>query len=485
MPTKRWPKKPLGRPTVHPKAKNQHRRKRSEPDRKPPRAFQEQAVKLALNCKPDSVPPLKVGVVVVRDGKVIASANRGQYREGDHAEFTALERVLVKTGKTAANSDIYVTLEPCTARSVDKIPCAKRLIDHRVKRVYIGAIDPNPKIRGLGIKMLQEHGIEVRLFDHDLVNDLYAMNREFEQYFRERSFPDRVESLTNQPTAQDACVEFLRLENLYMPREFPEALFDRAVVMTDDAGERIGYDVVTLSPDVAPSLLDHIFQVFSSNSPHRKRELRLGRHYLAIVVEGHDVSESHRRAREVQQMCEDLQLEAPIAVFLGWMADNTFVPLVVTNTSTPTGTRATRRRARPKTPKTGIHTNQRARAISHARHEPVRLPAAITTDDELWLLALTARYSAHRELHQARTGGSANSIWIADKPIDFYVSRWLYDLFEKVLKRGLMFSEQGVYRLTPEGERALLDGIENGRKPAEPGHLFSALTGAEEAFPLD
>jgi hypothetical protein len=148
------------------------------------------------------------------------------------------------------------------------------------------------------------------------------------------------------------------------------------------------------------------------------------------------------------------------------MADRTFVPLVVTNSSKPTT-------ATVEMPETVF------------RLEPVSLPTPVTQDDELWALAVTAKYTAHRELHQVRTGGAANSIWIGDKPIDYSASRWLYDLFDKLLRRGLMFTERAIYRLTPEGERALLGGMKARRKPKPDGPLINAITGESQDFGLD
>ena len=78
------------------------------------RQFMELAVKEARKCKPedDRVHP-KVGVVVVKDGAVLATAYRGEMGEGEHAEFTALERKLRDVA--VAGATVYTTLEPCTA----------------------------------------------------------------------------------------------------------------------------------------------------------------------------------------------------------------------------------------------------------------------------------------------------------------------------------------------------------------------------------
>jgi pyrimidine deaminase RibD-like protein len=119
----------------------------------------------------------KVGAVVVKDGKVLASAHRGELGKGDHAEYTALEKKLAD--KTAVGATVYTTLEPCTTRNHPKVPCAKRLVERKVKRVVIGTVDPNPDISGKGILLLRNHNIQVSLFPDDLMSAIEELNRDF------------------------------------------------------------------------------------------------------------------------------------------------------------------------------------------------------------------------------------------------------------------------------------------------------------------
>jgi diaminohydroxyphosphoribosylaminopyrimidine deaminase / 5-amino-6-(5-phosphoribosylamino)uracil reductase len=57
---------------------------------------------------------------------------------------------------------LYVTLEPCSHFGKTP-PCADLLVRHRPKRVVVAMQDPYPEVAGCGIKVLQDHGIEVQI----------------------------------------------------------------------------------------------------------------------------------------------------------------------------------------------------------------------------------------------------------------------------------------------------------------------------------
>lgn len=148
------------------------------------RVFQEMAIQEARqSVAEDQRLHPKVGAVVVKHGKVVSKAHRGENPKC-HAEYIALEAKL--PDDLVSGATVYTTLEPCTTRNHPKIPCAQRLIERRVARVFVGILDPNPEIRGLGIQALNDAGIETQFFPRDLQSAIEEINREFIRAQKER-----------------------------------------------------------------------------------------------------------------------------------------------------------------------------------------------------------------------------------------------------------------------------------------------------------
>jgi pyrimidine deaminase RibD-like protein len=124
----------------------------------------------------------KVGAVLVRNGTELARSHR--YRDATkgnsavHAEY----ELLTQSGNKARDATLYTTLEPCTKRQGMTFACADFIIKHYIKRVLIGILDPNPDIRGQGLWALQDRGIDIGLFDRELVDEIKAINKSFIDY---------------------------------------------------------------------------------------------------------------------------------------------------------------------------------------------------------------------------------------------------------------------------------------------------------------
>ncbi len=117
--------------------------------------FMERAIELAKKGEGYVSPNPLVGAVIVKNGRIIGEGRHKKYGT-NHAEVNAFESAKEDT----AGAEMYVTLEPCSHYGHTP-PCAKAIIEHGIKKVYIGSDDPNPLVAGRGIKMLKDAGIEV------------------------------------------------------------------------------------------------------------------------------------------------------------------------------------------------------------------------------------------------------------------------------------------------------------------------------------
>ena len=117
--------------------------------------FMQRALDLAAKALGRTSPNPAVGAVIVRGGRVIGE---GFHRRAGlpHAEVEALQRV----NGTARGATLYVNLEPC-AHHGRTPPCAEALIAAGLKRVVVGIVDPNPLVRGRGLRRLRQAGIAV------------------------------------------------------------------------------------------------------------------------------------------------------------------------------------------------------------------------------------------------------------------------------------------------------------------------------------
>jgi diaminohydroxyphosphoribosylaminopyrimidine deaminase / 5-amino-6-(5-phosphoribosylamino)uracil reductase len=97
-----------------------------------------------------------VGCVIVRGGGVVS---RGYHQKagGPHAEVEALRNL---KGPAKKKDVLYVTLEPCNHFGRTP-PCTEAILKSGIRRVVVGARDPNPRVAGGGIGYLKGKGLDV------------------------------------------------------------------------------------------------------------------------------------------------------------------------------------------------------------------------------------------------------------------------------------------------------------------------------------
>jgi diaminohydroxyphosphoribosylaminopyrimidine deaminase / 5-amino-6-(5-phosphoribosylamino)uracil reductase len=116
-----------------------------------------------------------VGAVLVNGGKIIA---RGHHRKAGapHAEIECLRNLRKVVPK---NAILYVTLEPCSTTGRTG-PCTSAIIEAGVRRLVVGATDPNPLHAGRGVALLRKAGLEVRT--GVLADECSALNEAFNKW---------------------------------------------------------------------------------------------------------------------------------------------------------------------------------------------------------------------------------------------------------------------------------------------------------------
>ena len=100
-----------------------------------------------------------VGAAILAGTQVVS---RGYHRVwgGPHAEVDALSLAAKSSVPPKDWDTILVTLEPCS--TAGKTPaCVEAILKTGIRRVIVGALDPDPRHRGRGLEMLQDAGLEV------------------------------------------------------------------------------------------------------------------------------------------------------------------------------------------------------------------------------------------------------------------------------------------------------------------------------------
>ena len=132
------------------------------------------ALKLARKGCGWTAPNPMVGAVIVKNGRIIGEGYHEKYGEL-HAERNALAACT----ESPEGAELYVTLEPCCHYGKQP-PCVDAVLEAGIRRVVLGAGDPNPLVAGKGIQKLREHGVIVK--EHVLEEECRKLNEVFFYY---------------------------------------------------------------------------------------------------------------------------------------------------------------------------------------------------------------------------------------------------------------------------------------------------------------
>lgn len=118
-----------------------------------------------------------VGAVIVKNNEIIARAYNLKEKEKNavyHAEILAIEEASKKLGDwRLTDCEMYVTLEPCPM-------CAGAIINSRIKKLYIGAMDEVMGACGTALNLLENYK-----FNHIVQVEKYILKDECEKIIEE------------------------------------------------------------------------------------------------------------------------------------------------------------------------------------------------------------------------------------------------------------------------------------------------------------
>ena len=120
-----------------------------------PEAYMKEAIREAKKGEGFTNPNPMVGAVLVKEGRIIGKDCHREYG-GFHAERNAI----LNCREDMQGAELYVTLEPCCHYGKTP-PCTEIILESGIRKVYIGAMDPNPLVAGNGARILKQNGVEV------------------------------------------------------------------------------------------------------------------------------------------------------------------------------------------------------------------------------------------------------------------------------------------------------------------------------------
>ncbi len=118
-----------------------------------------------------------VGAVIVKNGEIISKAHNLKENKSDttkHAEIIAIQRASKKLGSwRLLDCEMYITLEPCSM-------CAGAIINSRIKKIYIGAMDEKTGAAGSVLNLFEDY-----TFNHKVKIEKNVLKDECEKILKD------------------------------------------------------------------------------------------------------------------------------------------------------------------------------------------------------------------------------------------------------------------------------------------------------------
>lgn len=136
---------------------------------------------LSKKANPKDIRPNPfVGAILVDEKGAIQGEGYHKKIGEAHAEVFAIQQA-IENQADLSKSTLYVTLEPCSHFGKTP-PCSDLILQHKIKKVVIGSLDPNPKVSGATI--LLDAGVEVQVIpmpEIDDLNKVFIINQQFKR----------------------------------------------------------------------------------------------------------------------------------------------------------------------------------------------------------------------------------------------------------------------------------------------------------------
>ena len=122
-------------------------------------SFMRRAIVLARRGRGRTSPNPCVGAVIARGRSILGE---GWHRAAGqpHAEVEAIRDAQRRGHHDLRGATLFVTLEPSSTRGRTP-PCTDAILAANLRRVVVGAVDPNPAHAGRGLRLLRRAGVRV------------------------------------------------------------------------------------------------------------------------------------------------------------------------------------------------------------------------------------------------------------------------------------------------------------------------------------